>query len=195
MAHWKRQPHISTFQRSFIESTTFELQQWLLERARAAGAELLDPPIYTRHTWLEEMHDWLPTNALATSLVMLRTRMKTLSFPPSPDFEGQVDETHPSCLAVVIHGVLIGRFGAAPNIRVCRLIRGLKEGIRNGFNLDRFQTIWPHDHLYESSHWSPTNSFSMLFSRKTSRSAHIRDRCYLSTDSVGTSGRIPNWVT
>jgi len=50
MAHWKRQPHISTFQRSFIEGTTFELQQWLLERARAAGAELLDPPIFTRHT-------------------------------------------------------------------------------------------------------------------------------------------------
>jgi len=55
MVHWKRQPHISTFQRSFIEGTTFELQQWLLERARAAGAELLDPPIYTLHTWLEEM--------------------------------------------------------------------------------------------------------------------------------------------
>jgi len=116
MLHWKWQPHISPFQRSFIEGTTFELQQWLLERSRAAGAELLDPPIYTRHTWLKEMHDWLQTNALTTSLVMLNTRMETMSSPPSPDFEGQVDVTHPSCLAVVIQGVLIGRFGAALNI-------------------------------------------------------------------------------
>jgi len=94
------------------------------------------------------MHDWLQTNALATSLVMLETRMETLSSPPSPDFERQVDVTHPSCLAVVIQGVLIGKFGAAPNIRICDLIRCLKEGIRNGFNLDRFRTIWPHDHLF-----------------------------------------------
>ena len=89
MAHWERQPHISTFQRShgFFEGTTFELQQWLLERAWAEGAEPLDPPPYTRHTWLEEMHDWLQTNALATSLVMLKTRMETMSSPLSPDFE------------------------------------------------------------------------------------------------------------
>jgi hypothetical protein len=151
MAHWERQPHISTFQRSFIEGTTFELQQYLLERARAAGAELPDPPIYTRHTWLEEMHDWLQTNALATSLVMLNTRMETMSSPLSSDFEGQADVTHPSCLAVVIQGVLIGRFGVAPNIRICDLISGLKEGIRSGFNLDRFRTIWPHDHLFEAA--------------------------------------------
>jgi len=137
MAHWKRQPHISTFQRSFIEGTTFELQEWLSERARAAGAGLLDPSIYTRHTWLEEMYTE-KTNALATSLVMLNTRIETMSSPLSPDFEGQVDATHPSCLAVVIQGVLIGRFGVAPNIRICDLIRGLKEGIWSGFNLDRF---------------------------------------------------------
>ena len=94
------------------------------------------------------MHDWLQTNALATSLVMLNTRMETMSSPLSSDFEGQVDVAHPSCLAVVIQGVLIGRFGVAPNIRICDLIRGLKEGIRSGFNLDRFRTIWPHDHLF-----------------------------------------------
>jgi len=70
------------------------------------------------------MHDWLQTNALATSLVMLSTRMETMSSPLSPDFEGQVDVTHPSCLAVIIQGV-IGRFGAALNIRICDLIRGL----------------------------------------------------------------------
>jgi len=62
------------------------------------------------------MHNWLQTNALATSLVMLNTRTETLSSRPSPDFEGQVDVTHPNCLAVVIQGVLIGRFGAAPHI-------------------------------------------------------------------------------
>ena len=148
-------------------------------------------------TWLEEMHDWLQTSALATSLVMLKTRMETLSSSPSPDFEGQVDVTHPRCLAVVIQGVLIGRFGAAPNIRICYLIHGLKEGIRNGFNPD----FEPSGHmitflkLHATNHWSPPNGFSTLFSRKTSRSAHIRDQCYLSTDSAGTSGRIPNWFT
>jgi len=47
-------------------------------------------------------------------------------------------------------GVLIGRFGVAPNIRICDLIRGLKEGIRSGFNLDRFRTMWPHHHLFTS---------------------------------------------
>jgi len=88
MAHWKRQPHISPFQRNFIEGTTFELQEWLSERVRAAGAGLLDPLIYTRHTWLEEMHDWLQTNALATSLVMLNTCMETMFYPLSSDFEG-----------------------------------------------------------------------------------------------------------
>jgi len=82
---------------------------------------------------------------------MLNTRMETMSSPLSPDFEGQVDVTYPSCLAVVIQGVLIGRFGVAPNIRICDLIRGLKEGIRIGFNLDRFRTIWPHDHLFEAA--------------------------------------------
>ena len=151
MAHWKRQPHISTFQRSLFEGTTFELQQWLLERPWVAGAEPLDPPLYTRHTWLEEMHDWLQTNALATSLVMLKTRIETMSSHPSPDFEGQVDVMHPSCLAVVIQGVLIGRFGTAPNIQICDLIPGLTEGIRSGFNLDRFRTIWPHDDLFEGA--------------------------------------------
>jgi len=151
MEHWKRQPHISTFQRSFFEGTTFELQQWHLERALAEGAELPDPPFYTRHTWLEEMHDWLQTNALGTFLVMLKTRMETMSSPPSPDFEGQVDVTHSSCLAVVIQGVLIGRFGTALNIRICDLIHGLLERIQSGFNLDRFRTIWPHDDLFEAA--------------------------------------------
>jgi len=77
--------------------------------------------------------------------------METMSSPPSPDFEGQVDVTHPSCLAVVSQGVLIGRFDTAPNIRICDRIRGLTERIRTGFNLDRFRTIWPHDDLFEAA--------------------------------------------
>ena len=79
------------------------------------------------------------------------SRMETMSSPLSSDFEGQVDATHPSYLAVVIQGVLIGRFGVAQNIRICDLIRGLKEGIRSGFNLDRFRTICPLDHLFEAA--------------------------------------------
>jgi len=82
---------------------------------------------------------------------MLKTRVETMSSPPFPDFEGQVDVMHPSCLAVVIQGVLIGRFSTAPNIRVCDLIRGLTERIQIGFNLDRFRTIWPHDDFFEAA--------------------------------------------
>jgi len=147
MEHWKQQPRISTVQRSFFEGNTFELQQWHKEKSGAEG----DPALYTRYTWLEEMYDWLQTNALATSLVMLKTRMETMSSPPSPDFEGQVDVMHPSCLAVVIQGVLIGRFGTALNIKICDLIRGLTERIRSSFNLDRFKTIRPHDDLFEAA--------------------------------------------
>jgi len=90
--------------------------RWSQEQESSGVTQSPNPPFIDRHTWLEEMHTWIQTNAHATSLVMLETRMKTMKSPPSLNFEGHEDVKHPSCLAVVINGVFIDRFGTSLNI-------------------------------------------------------------------------------
>ena len=152
MEHWISQPYTTTFQRSFFQGTRLrgdavEPRAGIVRDYQVLGSSVY----YQAHLAVRDVYTWLQTNALATSLVMLETRMETMKSPPSLDFEGHKGVKHPSCLAVVIHAVFIGRFGTALNIRICDLVFFVLQKIHSGFNRERSQTIWPNNGLFEAT--------------------------------------------
>jgi len=138
MAIWLRQPYTLAFQRSFIEGTQHQLIWDQVERdLHVAKPQEL---VLIRQTCVEEMHIWLRTNALTTSQVQAKRRQITMHSTPSHELDGKGLNQAPCCLAIILHGVFLGRFGAEPNIR-----------ISNGFNQDRFPSPrWDTDLLKDT---------------------------------------------
>jgi len=144
---WRAQSRATGFQRGYFEGTTHH-RLWDMMDSRTSSMVHATPLLLTRHTWLEELHEWLQDNAFATSLVRFDIRMETMRpVIPDPlnrtyDFEAPATG-HQMQMALMLHGVFLGRFGAVSTIPIEELKR---------HTISKLQREWmaddkPQDHL------------------------------------------------